>query len=315
MRFSHKLMASAAMLALLAACGTNTPMPTAISVPVVSPSITVQPGVTPSATIQPGMSLPATPQPSATHTKTAIASSTTPPKTPTSPPLPSAGAVAPITPSIQVEDEVKIPVSDGVDLAGTFYAPEQATAPWPGVLLLHMAYGDRHDWGDFAQQLSTDGYAVLAIDLRGHGKSGGNRDWSKGPQDTARAWEYLTNQPGVDPQRTAIIGASFGANLALVQGTAEEAVRTVVLLSPGLNYFGIPTAGAMQDFDERPVLIAASKEDSYAAESARQLKQLATGPAELQMFDGAGHGTHMFIAQPELAQEVLDWLAKYLQNS
>lgn len=307
MRFSHKLMASAAMLTLLAACGTTTPTPG------VSPSAKVQPGVTPSATIRPSLSPSATPQTSTTPTRTARATSTLPLKTPTSPVLPTAGAVAPITTNIQ-EEEVKISVGDGVDLSGSFYAPNQATTPWPGVLLLHMAYGDRHDWGDFPKKLGAAGYAVLAVDLRGHGKSGGNRDWSKGPQDAAQAWRFLTNQPGVDPQRTAIVGASFGANLALVQGAAEDAVRTVVLLSPGLNYFGISTAGAMKDFGERPVLIAASSEDSYAAESARQLKQLAAGPAELQMFDGAGHGTHMFSAQPELAQQVLDWLARYLQN-
>ena len=155
---------------------------------------------------------------------------------------------------------------------------------------------------------------MLAIDLRGHGDSGGSRDWSKGPQDTAQAWEYLTRLQGVDPQRTAIIGASFGANLALVQGAAEESIRTVVLLSPGLSYFGVSCVGAMKDYGERPVLIVASSEDSYAAQSSRQLKQMAKGPAELQMFDGAGHGIQMFAAQPGLTQQILDWLAQYVKG-
>ncbi len=244
----------------------------------------------------------------------AVPTSPSPTSKPTSPQLPTASATAPITPRVQVEDGLKIPMRDGVDLMGTFYAPQGTTPPWPAVLLLHMAYGNRQEWGDFPQKLAAAGHAVLAIDLRGQGESGGSLDWSKGPQDVPQAWQYLVQRPLVDPQRTAIVGASFGANLALVQGAAEESIRTVVLLSPGLDYFGVSTAGAMETYGERPVLIAASSEDSYAAELSRQLKQMAKGASVLQMFDGAGHGIHMFAAQPRLAQQILTWLDQYLQD-
>jgi dipeptidyl aminopeptidase/acylaminoacyl peptidase len=289
MRLFGRLVANAVIPALLTACSISAPTPTRTSPAEEVPPATIQPSATPSET-------PVTTSP------------------PISSPLPVASGTVPATPGVQVEDGLKILVGDGVDLAGTFYTPEQAAPPWPAVLLLHMAYGNRHDWGDFPQKLGAAGYAVLTIDLRGHGDSGGSRDWSKGPQDTAQAWEYLTRLPGVDPQHTAIIGASFGANLALIQGAAEESIRTVVLLSPGLSYFGVSSVGAMKDYGERPVLIVASSEDSYAAESSRQLKQMAKGPAELQMFDGAGHGIQMFAAQSDLTQQILDWLAQYLQG-
>jgi dipeptidyl aminopeptidase/acylaminoacyl peptidase len=252
---------------------------------------------------------PATTQASNRPTNTTVFAST-----PTRPGLPTASATAPIPLGKQVEDGLKIPMRDGVDLIGTFYAPQQARPPWPAVLLLHMAYGNRQTWGDFPEKLAAAGYAVLAIDLRGQGESGGSLDWSKGPQDVAQAWQYLIHYPQVDPQSTAIVGASFGANLALVQGTAEGSIRTVVLLSPGLDYFGVSTADAIKAYGERPVLIAASSEDSYAAESSRQLKQMAKGSAELLMFDGAGHGIHMLAAQAGLAEQIIDWLDQYLKS-
>lgn len=289
MRLFGKLMANAAILSLLAACAVNTPTPTITSSAGRLPTVTALPSVAPS--------------------ETAVT-----PKPPTSSPLPVTSGTVTATPGVQVEDGLKILVGDGVDLAGTFYTPVQVAPPWPAVLLLHMANGNRHDWGDFPQKLGAAGYAVLAIDLRGHGDSGGSRDWSKGPQDTAQAWEYLARLQGVDAQRTAIIGASYGANLAVVQGAAEKSIRTVVLLSLGLSYFGVFSVEAMKDYGDRPVLIAASSEDSYAAESSRQLKQMAKGTAELQMFNGAGHGTQMLAAQPDLAQQILDWLAKYVKS-
>jgi pimeloyl-ACP methyl ester carboxylesterase len=42
----------------------------------------------------------------------------------------------------------------------------------PTVILLHMLGKDRSTWSNFASTLSQkEGYAVLSIDLRGHGES------------------------------------------------------------------------------------------------------------------------------------------------
>ena len=60
-----------------------------------------------------------------------------------------------------------IATEDGATLVGAFYPPE--TGPAPGVLLLHMLGHQKEDWAPFATQLQQAGYAVLAMDLRGHG--------------------------------------------------------------------------------------------------------------------------------------------------
>jgi len=209
---------------------------------------------------------------------------------------------------------VTITAADGAQLAATFYpssAGEGQRAP--AILLLHMVGRNKESWGDFARFVQEcSAYALLALDLRGHGASGGSQEWDKMPQDVAAAWAALIQRPEIDPERTAIVGASIGANLALVQAASEPRIRGVVLLSPGLEYRGIKTADPMQAYGQRPVLIVAAEGDSYAADSSRKLNDLAQGAHHLEMFTGNAHGTDLLSAQPELRWLILDWLEKML---
>ncbi len=207
---------------------------------------------------------------------------------------------------------VMIPV-DGIDVAGDFYAPQGQPAPWPGVILLHMLAGNRSQWDEFPEELTSRGYGVLAVDLRGHGETGGEVDWELAVADLQQVWDYLAAKPTIIPEQTAFIGASIGANLALIAGSNEDAIQTVVLLSPGLSYAGVETEAAMGSFGERPVLIVASQEDAYAADSSSVLNEIAPSGSKLILYQSAGHGTQMFNAEQDLSQTILDWLDEHLQ--
>jgi dienelactone hydrolase len=217
------------------------------------------------------------------------------------------------TPWSLVEDGVSVQAVDGVQLVGTFYAPQEPPPPWPGVILLHMVYGSRHDWQEFTARLTDAGYSVLALDMRGHGDSGGSLEWDKFKDDLLRVWEYFTSRPDVDEGRSGVVGASIGANMSLLLGASQPEAAAVVLLSPGLDYYGVTTADALQTYGQRPLLIVASQEDSYSAESSRQLEELAGGEARLEMYRGGAHGTVMFDREPGLADLIVDWLDTYLQ--
>lgn len=207
---------------------------------------------------------------------------------------------------------ITITTPDGVELAGALYLPSHR--PAPGVLLLHMLGRQKEDWEELALRLQAEGYAVLAMDLRGHGASGGEVDWAAAVGDLGLAWATLSGHTDVDGDRTAILGASIGANLALVTAANTSRVVTVVLLSPGLDYRVVKTEEAMATYGTRSVLIVASEEDTYAAESSRVLDGLAQGEHRLVMYQGAGHGTQMFDPQPELADEIVSWLDTYLRE-
>ena len=241
--------------------------------------------------------------------------------TPTTVTTPTRTATQEVTPSPTAGEKesttdakiVEIQADDGLSLVGTFYEPDDENSPVPGVILLHMLWGDRSAWENFANQLSDAGYAVLAMDFRGHGETGGEVDWDKAVQDVEKILVYLKEMESVDKQRMVIIGASIGANVALTAAAFEPDVSTVVLLSPGGNYAGIKTRDPMLAYGERPVLIAASDEDTYAAESSVRLEELAAGEAELIMYEGSGHGTVMLDREPDLPELIIAWLDDHLQ--
>ncbi len=211
-------------------------------------------------------------------------------------------------------ENVTIEAADGLLLHATYSAPG-GMAPFPGVILLHMLGSNRQVWEEvgLTDALLANGYAVLALDMRGHGESGSDRDWEKADDDLLRVWNYFVELESVDEARTAVIGASIGSNIALRTGASQPAIKTVALLSPGLDYRRVTTDDAIIQYGSRPLLIVASEEDQYAADSSLTLAEMAPGTATLQLYDGAGHGTDMFGPEPELTQLLLDWLNQHLQ--
>ncbi len=272
--------------------------------------------------------------PTATQTAVPIPTATPPPPTMTPSPTPepataaeadSANESEPEAPAAEVEtvpepeasqpiiEDVTIAAADGLEIQAAYYGPGGA-APFPGVILLHMLGSNRQVWTDngFAETLAQNGCVVLAVDMRGHGDTGGDREWVKAEDDLRRVWQWLIDREQVDGARAAVIGASIGSNIALRLAASEPAMQTAVLLSPGLDYRGVTTADALAGYGERPLLIVASQEDSYAANSSRTLSEQAQGETSLQLYDGAGHGTNMFGPQPGLADLILDWLNRNL---
>lgn len=203
-----------------------------------------------------------------------------------------------------------ITMSDNTKIAAMFYPP--IVSPAPAVLLVHQVQGSKADWESFALQLQKMGYAAMAIDLRGHGATGGTANWAKAPDDVRDSYNAMVKRPEVDSLRTAIVGASIGSNLALMTGAGEPKVSAVIALSPGLDYFGVNPTASMRNFANRPVLLVASQEDKYSYDSAKSLAQLAIA-AEPKFFNNAGHGTEMF-RDPTLAPSLIEWLNKYVRD-
>ena len=216
----------------------------------------------------------------------------------------------PPTPAVEAKKDVfdiGMVTKDRVHIQGTYYRPAAVDAP--GVVLLHMLGRNRGDWDTFARQLQDAGYGVIAIDLRGHGESEGEREWDKMTQDAAIAASFIRSRPEINPDRIALIGASIGANIAINYGAQDPEVAGVALLSPGLNYRGVKTAEAVTQYGARPLFIAASSEDDYAAKSARKLDSLAQGPHQLLILENQGHGTQMLGKDNGLEEALQQWLA------
>ncbi len=238
----------------------------------------------------------------------------TPPASAAPPPATSATLEPQVQPSPaapQPPRPVTIPGAKGLALRGTYYTPP--AGPAPAVLLLHMYGRTRADWEAFARSLQEQGVAALALDLRGHGETDGAEDWELARQDTLLAREWLAQQQEVDAARTAVVGASIGANLALWTAALSPEVRAVAALSPGFDYFRVRIEGVMEQYGPRPAFLAASEDDSYSAETVRALEQEAQGPTTLIVYEQAGHGTDMLAVEPGLSDALLSFLVENLE--
>jgi len=207
---------------------------------------------------------------------------------------------------------------DGVTIAGTFY--EAPRRPAPAVILLHMLTRSRDDWQTFAPRLADAGIHALAIDFRGHGASSsgataadGAADFTRLVLDVQAARAFLMARPDIVRTSTiGIAGASVGANVAILEAASDPAIRSLALLSPGLDYHSLHADPAMRKYGARPALLVAATNDPYASRSVKQLATLGGGLREVRTLQSAGHGTAMLARDPDLARALVDWFERTL---
>jgi alpha-beta hydrolase superfamily lysophospholipase len=210
---------------------------------------------------------------------------------------------------------VSLRASDGIALSAVWLAPAR---PAPAVLLLHSLSRTHADLDAVAQSLNSAGFGVLALDLRGHGASGGSiGSGSLQPfaLDSQAALAWLKTRPDVTSPRLGIVGLNFGATLAVIAAGSDQSVRSVALISPAIEFRGLRCDQAMRTFAGRSgaAFLAAGALDPYAARSAKQLAEITPGMRELRLVDGTGaNGRQLLAAQPDLVSALVDWFQKTL---
>jgi pimeloyl-ACP methyl ester carboxylesterase len=202
---------------------------------------------------------------------------------------------------------------DLVELHASFDMPVGVPAPVPAVLLLHGYGEDRSVWKDFSKELVNRGWAVMALDLRGHGQSlmknqrpiQASPDWRRSlhefPVDLDPALDWLKSRPRLDNRRIVVIGFDVGANLALIASGRFQEVRTVVALKPNFDE-SLALAGSAQDFQPRSSLIVAAN-----ASEGDRLKAAVKAPYRLIVAAPTG-GTALWTADKQIRDAIFQWL-------
>lgn len=175
--------------------------------------------------------------------------------------------------------KVSIEAEDGVLVIGDYYPPApKAGETAPIAVLLHMERSNRSAWKPLVPHLHAMGFAVLAIDLRGHGESveprgfnlatkAANRDsrlFRAMYKDVAAAYLWLVRQGRVDATRFVLVGAGIGCSVALDYASRDRSVDAIACLTPGLNYPGLDSTAAIRKCDARAILLTAAKADADA---------------------------------------------------
>jgi uncharacterized protein len=134
----------------------------------------------------------------------------------------------------------------GITLAGTLTTPV-STTPSPAVVLITGSGAEDRDetvYGHkpflvLADALTRKGIAVLRVDDRGVGGSGGKVDTSTSEdfaEDTLAGVAYLKTRPDIDAKRIGLIGHSEGGLIAPIAATRSKDVAFIVLMAgPGLT--------------------------------------------------------------------------------
>jgi len=225
-------------------------------------------------------------------------------------------------------ERVRFVTEDGVVIVADYYAPKDDKAPL--AILLHMYQRDRKTWRPLVPALHEAGFAVLAIDMRGHGQSTepasmrlaervqqrDRRLFADMDKDVAAAYAWVAREQAdrVDLSRFAIVGASVGCSVAIDYASRDKSVDVVVCMTPGLRYLGINSERDIRRYGDRPILLLAAEDEKRAAEVLGKLAARATvtivprqgGPT------GALHGTNMFGRVEDIDKRIVAFLLKHI---
>lgn len=194
---------------------------------------------------------------------------------------------------------VRVPTPMGHTLAGTLTRPRSATARVPVVVTITGSGAQDRDesipsvegyrlFRQVADTLGRRGIAVLRLDDRGVGESGGNhttatsRDFAN---DVRAAVAWLRTRDDIDPDRIALVGHSEGGLIAPLVAADDARLAGIVLLA-GPAY----TGARIVAFQQRSAIAqlnrtgTAASRDSMFMEAQQQLESTARGNAWMREF-------------------------------
>jgi pimeloyl-ACP methyl ester carboxylesterase len=176
-----------------------------------------------------------------------------------------------VTSGAQPDPElVTLTAEDGVQTVSSWYARNDDA---PVVILLHNVGTTSGNFRPLIPELYKSGFQILAMDLRGHGRS---RDLNPEVYEAMRsrqtfvyfdmrkdveaAVQWLTEEKDVKPQRISFVGGEYGSTLAMQALARNPELGAVVALSPSRNYFGVNIVNFVEDYGKRPLYLILSKQ-------------------------------------------------------
>jgi pimeloyl-ACP methyl ester carboxylesterase len=255
------------------------------------------------------------------------------------------GALTPLDMGL-VATEVTVWTSDGVQL-WAWYVPSQNGA---AVVLRHGAGATASSTLRQASVLARNGYGVLIIDARGHGRSAGRAmdfGWH-GESDIDAAVTFLLAQSGVDSNQVAVIGLSMGGEEAIAAAGADPRIRAVVaegaLARSDLDKAWLPDVyglrGVIQVWLEkaqygltdlltdatkplslvqaarmaslRPILLIAAGDVADEVHAAEHIREGGGDNVTIWIVPGSGHTEGLDVAPNDWEQTVIEFLESAL---
>lgn len=192
---------------------------------------------------------------------------------------------------------------------------------------LLVSHGNAEDLGytrDWLTSLEHSGFSVFSYDYQGYGTSEGRPSEQGVYDDENAAYDYLTGQLKIAPDRIIILGRSVGTGPA-VHIAARRPAAGLILQSPFLSAFRVLTRISILPFDKFPnyrdigkvrfpvLIIHGTRDEVIGFWHGQKLFALANQPKQFFAVEGAGHNDVDMIAGAayrETIQAFADSIAK-----
>ena len=220
-------------------------------------------------------------------------------------------------------ERVVLTTDDKLSLVATWWAPKGKQVA-PAALLVHDAGGQRQDLAEYGERLHKMGFAVLSLDLRGHGESAAEelhwsdldgpareKAWAFATRDVKAGAEFLRSQKSVHSASLVVIGYGSGTTLAARHAVRDENVRAVALLAPPSDpaaMYGFQLAKDLDDLGGLPTYVTVSREGRDAIQAMAEAGQKANGGIEFITISVLKGAPIDLLADPKEAAEVGRWL-------
>jgi len=109
----------------------------------------------------------------------------------------------------------------------------QAGPPWPALIICHGAGEFKENYIELCEYLAGRGVATLALDMHGHGASGGEKYYIQMRQwvpDIIAAIDFLQTRPEIDSKRIGAFGLSSGGTAILEAAVVDARLQALIAL-------------------------------------------------------------------------------------
>lgn len=228
-----------------------------------------------------------------------------------------------------VTKDIAVQANDGFALKATLTYPKiQTQREFSTVVLLHSLGYSSEWWESLPQELLDSGYAVLKIDLRGHGKSVYNAQlvrtswksmtnnaYAKYPDDVIKVIESVKvdNPKRVFFNNWAIVGSDIGASTAiLVADKIKYKPKTLVFLSPVVKAKGLYVPVKLANLDKIDIFSISGTGDFAGQNAQDYLKKFAQAEFATYTSDSRSCGMLMLKNDNSLIKIITSWIKQYI---
>ena len=170
----------------------------------------------------------------------------------------------------------------------------------------------------FVQKLSDAGFNVFAYDYRGYGLSEGEPSEKNSYEDAETAYNYLTNDLKIAPEKIIIFGRSLGGGVAIDLASRKKC-GGLIAESTFVSAFRVMTTYKIYPFDEFEnlkkipnvkcplLLIHGKKDELIPIWHGEKLFSAASEPKDFYLVEEGGHGTVAAHGGQNYFQKIVDF--------